>query len=109
MIGRGAIRNPWIFRQIRELQAGGAFFVPVGRDVLAYVEALYEAVRPPGLPTRKQVEKMKLYMNHLAPGADPSGRFLHDIQRAPTESEFFRVCRHYLDHERTCHVENPRS
>ena len=28
MIGRSAIRNPWIFRQIRESQSGKAIFSP---------------------------------------------------------------------------------
>ncbi|MCX6904863.1 MAG: tRNA-dihydrouridine synthase [Verrucomicrobia bacterium] len=98
MLGRGAIRNPWIFRQIRETQHGEAVFVPTGRDVLEYVKRLYHEVYPEDLVERKQVEKMKLYMIHLAPGADPSGRFLHDIRRVGTEVEFFRVCQNFLDH-----------
>ena len=47
MIGRGVIRNPWLFRQIREHQRGEAIFIPRGTDVLAYVRALYEAVCSP--------------------------------------------------------------
>ena len=43
MIGRGAIRNPWMFRQIRQHLAGQPVQLPLGRDVLAYVHALYEA------------------------------------------------------------------
>ena len=30
MIGRGAIRNPWLFRQIREMQRGEAITLPTG-------------------------------------------------------------------------------
>src|SRR5208282_2802518 len=37
MIGRGAIRNPWLFRQIRQRQLGQAEFLPTGREVLAYI------------------------------------------------------------------------
>ena len=40
MIGRGAIRNPWIFQQIRDDFAGKPVVYPTGRDVLGYVEAL---------------------------------------------------------------------
>ena len=40
MIGRGAIRNPWLFHQIRQYQAGQQLYVPKGCDVLAYVRAL---------------------------------------------------------------------
>jgi tRNA-dihydrouridine synthase B len=100
MIGRGAIRNPWIFRQIRSRLYGGPVFAPCGRDVLAYVRALYESVRPAGISEVKQVKKMKLYLGHLAPGADPSGQFLHEIRRVATEAEFFQVCHNHLDHDR---------
>jgi len=47
MIGRGAIRNPWLFHQIRQHQRGEALFVPRGHDVLAYVAALYDTVCTP--------------------------------------------------------------
>src|SRR5437016_3551847 len=47
MIGRGAIRNPWLFQQIRQAREGNPVFVPSGKDVLAYLRALYEAVKPP--------------------------------------------------------------
>src|ERR1041385_175004 len=40
MIGRGAIRNPWLFHQIRQQRRGETTFVPRGLDVLAYVRAL---------------------------------------------------------------------
>jgi tRNA-dihydrouridine synthase B len=100
MIGRGCIRNPWIFRQVRERLGGGPEFVPVGWDVLAYVRELYECVRPPGIPEPSQVKKMKLYMIHLGPGVDRDGRFLHEIRRVATEAEFFRVCEGHLSHNR---------
>ena len=73
MIGRGVIRNPWLFRQIREHQRGEALFVPRGRDVLAYVRALYEAVCSPAVRESAQVQKMKKYMNYLGVGVEPPG------------------------------------
>src|SRR6185369_8518664 len=47
MIGRGAIRNPWLFHQFRQQRSGETLFVPRGHDVLAYVRALYDAVCSP--------------------------------------------------------------
>src|SRR5712671_4469038 len=47
MIGRGAIRNPWLFHQVRQQQRGERPFVPCGHDVLEYVRALYRTVCPP--------------------------------------------------------------
>ena len=93
MIGRGAIRNPWLFRQIREHQCGEAVFIPRGADVLAYVRALYEAVCSPAARESAQVQKMKKYMNYLGVGVEPTGQFLHQIRRVTTTADLFRVCR----------------
>src|SRR5207249_3253887 len=47
MIGRGAIRNPWLFQQIRQRRQSRPMFLPNGQDVLNYLRALYQAVKPP--------------------------------------------------------------
>jgi tRNA-dihydrouridine synthase len=98
MIGRGAIRNPWIFAQIRQLERGENLFIPCGREVLGYVRALFEAVSPAGVRESARVQKMKKYMNFVGLGVEPEGRFLHEIRRATTEREFFRICGSFLDH-----------
>ena len=105
MIGRGAIRNPWIFSQIRSRVRGDVPRLPVGREVLAYLRDLFETVRPPDIPERAQVAKMKKYLNFLAVGAEPSGQFLHDIRRVESETEFFRVCEAFLTHDRSMPLE----
>jgi tRNA-dihydrouridine synthase len=99
MIGRGAIRNPWLFDQIRQQQRGEPAFVPSGRDVIQYVRALYEAVRPVEIKEEVHVQKMKKYMNFIGMGVEPAGEFLHQIRRVATEAEFFRVCTGFLDHD----------
>jgi len=99
MIGRGAIRNPWLFHQIRQQQLGENVFIPRGFDVLGYIRALYEAVCSPEVRESAQVEKMKKYMNHLGVGVDAAGLFLHQIRRVTTAAEFFRVCQAFLEHD----------
>ncbi len=99
MLGRGAIRNPWIFRQVRELLGGGPMFLPTGRDVLGYIAALYEAVCEPSIREASQVQKMKKYMNFIGAGAEPTGQFLHQIRRCHTREDFFAICRDFLDHD----------
>lgn len=99
MIGRGAIRNPWIFRQIRRRLGGGTEPAPSGRAVLAYIHALYEAVCTPGVRESSQVQKMKKYLNYIGEGVEPTGRFLHDIRRVTTRADFFRVCAEHLEHD----------
>lgn len=96
MIGRGAVRNPWIFQQIRENLAGKSVTLPNGRDVLGYVESLYESACSHEVPERSQVQKMKKYMNFLGEGV--SHEFLHAIRRVTTKADFFTICRKALDH-----------
>ena len=98
MIGRGCIRNPWIFDQIRDHLEGRTPRLPSGREVLDYVGRLYERTRPvDGFRERLQVEKMKKYMNFV--GAGIGDAFLHRIRRATTREEFFDACRAHLDHD----------
>lgn len=100
MVGRGAIRNPWLFGQIRAVLAGGCPGLPTGRDVLAYVRVLWDTTSPQGLIPAKQVQKLKKYLNFIGEGVEPTGRFLHDMRRVGTEEDLFRVCGEYMDHER---------
>jgi len=98
MIGRGAIRNPWIFEQIRQVQRGESPVLPTGREVLRYVRELYDALRPETPHERAHVTRLKKHMIYLGLGIDPAGEFLHEIRRVTSESDFFRVCTHHLDH-----------
>lgn len=101
MIGRGCIRNPWLFEQIRAHRAGRVPVHPTGREVLAYVGSLYEETIPFGtFSERLQVEKMKKYMNFLGEGVEDPAGFLHRIRRAEDRAGFFAVCRDHLDHDR---------
>jgi tRNA-dihydrouridine synthase len=105
MIGRGAIRNPWIFHQIRQYQSGQTLFLPRGVDVLSYVHGLYESVTSPTMNENAHVQKMKKYMNYLGLGVEPTGSFLHQIRRVSTRQEFFRVCEEFLNHEQPMPLE----
>lgn len=105
MIGRGAIRNPWIFHQIRQEQRGETPFVPTGLDVLNYLRALYAAVLPADVREAAHVQKMKKYVNFIGLGVEPTGQFLHLIRRAGTEKEFFGICERFLEHDRPMPLE----
>jgi tRNA-dihydrouridine synthase len=50
MIGRGAIRNPWLFDQIRAELRSEPIRLPTGRDVLAYMRELWDSeITPAGV------------------------------------------------------------
>ena len=108
MIGRGAIRNPWIFGQIRARQTGAPHFVPRGRDVLRYIEALHGAVPDADAPEICRINRLKKYLNFIGEGIGPSGGFLHAMRRAGTEDGFFGICREYLDHDEPMPLEPHR-
>lgn len=105
MIGRGAIRSPWLFNQIRQRVRGEPVTHPVGRDVLGYITALWESQAGFDAPEKVQVERMKKFMNYLGEGIGPDGRFLHQIRRAETKAGFFQLCREFLDHEQPMPLE----
>lgn len=105
MLGRGAIRNPWLFEQIRQRQRGEPVSLPRGFEVLAYVRALYEAACSPEVPEVSQVQRMKKYMNFLGLGVGPADGFLHQIRRVNSRADFFRVCEEFLEHEQPMPLE----
>lgn len=104
MIGRGCIRNPWIFGQIRDHLEGKQPILPAGREVLSYIEELWISTEPPESKERLQVEQMKRYLNFIGQGVgdspDESREFLFRIRRATTRAEFFTICRENLEHDR---------
>ena len=94
MIGRGAIRNPWIFDQIRGSSDTGV----TGRDLLGYIHDLYETVTTPNTNELAQVNKLKKYINFVGTGLPRADEFLHSIRRVTNRSAFFQVCFDHLDH-----------
>ena len=96
MIGRGAIRNPWLFQQIRQQLRGEQIKLPTGCDVLAYVRELWENEITPGVKESVQVQRMKKFMNFIGEGVGE--KFLHEIRRVTTAAGFFHVCEDFLNH-----------
>jgi tRNA-dihydrouridine synthase len=105
MIGRGAIRSPWLFGQIRQRWRGEPVTFPTGREVWSYIEALWESQASFDAPERIQVERMKKFMNYLGEGVGTDGQFLHQIRRAEARAAFFGICREFLDHDQPMRLE----
>ncbi|MDI1250177.1 MAG: tRNA-dihydrouridine synthase family protein [Lacunisphaera sp.] len=112
MMGRHAIRNPWIFRQCRERFAlhtasrphpPSSVFTPTLADVREYVARLYRETQQPGVPEQAHVAKMKKYLNFVGQSVDTDGAFLHAMRRAMTEAELIHVCDRHLMSEPNKH------
>lgn len=103
MIGRGAIRSPWLFRQIRQQLRGEPLTRPTGRDVWAYIRALWDSQARHDTPEKSQCERMKKFLNYLGEGVPAP--FLHQIRRTQTAADFHRICGEFLDHDRPMRLE----
>ena len=98
MIGRSAIRNPWIFRQIRQHWGGQEVFQPRLSDVYDYAQLLIETSHNPEVPERNRVNRLKKFFNFIGLSVDPKGQFLYEIRRVRTEDAMQDVLkRHLLD------------
>ncbi len=99
MIGRGAIRNPWIFSQLRTGFTGASPPAPRYRDLWEYVLELYDEIarETPKFNPLAHVQRMKKTLAYITHGLE--GDFEHDMRRARTPEEFQDICRTHLDHD----------
>jgi tRNA-dihydrouridine synthase B len=97
MIGRGAIRNPWLFEQIRQRLRGEHITLPTGRQVAGYIRALWETQDVPGRPEAVHCSRMKKFLNYVGEGVP--GTFRYQLNRSRTADEFFKVCGDFLAHD----------
>lgn len=96
MIGRSCIRNPWIFRQLREHFAGEPVFQPTLGDVRAYIEDLIVATSRPGMQGSRHINHMKKFLNFVGLGIDTDGQFLREMRRARTKDQLDAICDNHL-------------
>jgi tRNA-dihydrouridine synthase len=97
MIGRGAIRNPWIFSQIREAwETGDIRTRPTPADLRAYIQTLHESNDHPGRREGARVGKMKKYLGYIAPGWNGSDAFWQELRPTLTLRDLFAVCDRHL-------------
>jgi len=97
MIGRGAIRHPWLFTQIREAWTHGEIRTrPTLADLREYIDRLDRETRLPGMREGGHVGKMKKYLNFIAPGLRGSDAFWNELKPVLTLRELFAVCDRHL-------------
>jgi tRNA-dihydrouridine synthase B len=99
MIGRGAIRNPWLFDQIRAELNGQPVQLPTGRQVLNYIHELWDAEITMDVKESAQVQRLKKFMNFIGEGVPRASDFLFQIRRVETKAGFFQICEDFLNHD----------
>jgi tRNA-dihydrouridine synthase C len=95
MLGRGAIRNPWLFDQLR----GTRTEPPRMNELLEYVETLHDetARTVRNFHPVKHIMKMKKYLRYIAQGI--GDEFERQIYRAKTPAEFKSICHEFLNND----------
>jgi tRNA-dihydrouridine synthase B len=89
MIGRPALRNPWIFAQIDALRHGRAAPRPSGDDVLAHYDELGEMLRESHV--KSPLGMLKEQVRYLARSVADGGQLMQRALRASTEEEMRAV------------------
>ncbi len=99
MIGRGAIRNPWLFSQIRTALSGQTPAPVLHRQLKEYIDILFEETARLMTPFREisHIHRMKKFMVYICQGLPPA--FEYDIRRATDAARFHALCRDYLDND----------
>ena len=96
MIGRAAIANPWIFRQIKELRDGQKAFEPKLGDLFGYLVELYEELARPSMHEEKRVSRMKKFLNYIGMSLEGKGSFLDEMRRSTSKTELFSTFSKHL-------------
>lgn len=91
MIGRGAVRNPYLFRQLRGHSA------PSCRDIMEYALALFDETARLFTPYKEidHIHRMKKFLVYVAEGLPDD--FGHRMRRATTKETLLQPVRDHLD------------
>src|SRR5204863_4742186 len=89
MIGRGALRNPWIFAQIEALGAGRVPPRPSGDDVLAHYDELAEMLQATleAAHPKNALGMLKEQVRYLARSVGDGGELMRRALRATAAPE----------------------
>lgn len=97
MIGRGAIRSPWLFQQLRDNLAGQQPHLVTRFDLLKYITLLYQEIagQQTAFDEGRHIQHMKKYLVYIVQGLDHD--FEHRIRRVTTAEEFHTACHDFLN------------
>lgn len=96
MIGRGALINPWIFKQWQQFQSGLPIQYPLFSEVFGYLEDIYHAFELNAKKELTALGVLKRFANYIGLAVDPQGAFLQAMRRSRALKEFWQCCATYL-------------
>jgi nifR3 family TIM-barrel protein len=93
MIGRPALRNPWVFQQIDALRTGRRPPRPSGEDLVAYLD---EVRRRYDGRFGRPIGRMKELLRYIGRAVDDGRQFLRHVLRLGDLDEIMRSCERSL-------------
>jgi len=96
MIGRGAIANPWIFRQTRERSLGQPIYDPPLSEKRRVLHRYDELLRGE-LPEKALIGKLKQLCGYFTHGLEGGARLRERVFRAEHIAEAYEIIDEYFD------------
>ncbi len=100
MIGRSVMRNPWIFRQIKESLADNLpdekVFRPTLADARIYIDKIHANNLLYSPKVKNIVGRLKKFINFIATSVDEDGVFLREMRHAIGLDELLKICDKHL-------------
>ncbi len=96
MLGRAAVRNPWIFQQWNEYKNHQPATYPTFADVYYYLQDLFLEFGWAGKDELSALGCLKRFTNYIGPAIDENGAFLHQIRTANSLKTFWSICATFL-------------
>ncbi len=96
MVGRGATRNPWIFRQIEAHLSGGAIEAPSLRDRRELILGHFRMVAGRE-PNKFALHKLRKFTGWYTHGLPHGAKLRRQIQELPTVEAFFEATSEFFE------------
>jgi tRNA-dihydrouridine synthase len=96
LIGRGAMANPWIFRQIEDALAGREIFQPTLEDKRAVLLEYFEMLRD-DMPETPAIGKMKQLAGQFTRGLQGGALFRTTIYHSHSITEILERITEYFE------------
>jgi tRNA-dihydrouridine synthase B len=97
MIGRAASYNPWIFHQISEFLASGAYYQPTEGDRYRVMRTYYSMLLEQGAPDA--VGKMKQFAGYFTHGVRNGAKLRSEVYHAREASEVVELVDGFFEKE----------
>lgn len=91
MIGRGAIRNPWIFKQLAQHRNSDKVFEPKQEDVLEYFNKIYTFLNLENYSEQLGLGMIKRFIKYFEVGGKKVDETVTLACRAKTFSELWKI------------------